>query len=366
MSDAFEIFLVVAPGLEPLLAQEAAELGFDVTGTETGGVTLRGGWEDVWRANIVLRGATRVLLRLASFRAPHLAQLDKRSRRLAWADWLPEGSAVTVEATCRKSRIYHKRGAAERVEGAITAALSAPTDTSNPIAVKLRIEDDLATISVDTSGEALHRRGHKQQVNKAPMRETLAALFLRACGYDGSQPVLDPMCGSGTFVIEAAEIAAGLLPGRDRDFAFEQLASFDADRVARMRRRLAPVPQPRFFGSDRDSGAIKMSQTNAERAGVAHLATFETRAVSELTPPCSEPGLVIVNPPYGARIGNKRPLFGLYGAFGHVLKERFQGWRVGLVTADAGLAKATALPFEPPGPSIDHGGIRVRLYQCQV
>src|SRR5690606_39247284 len=129
-----------------------------------------------------------------------------------------------------------------------------------PVRIVARVEDDLVTLSVDTTGEALHRRGHKQAVNAAPMRENLASLFLRQAGYTGAGPVLDPMCGSGTFVIEAAEIAAGLKPGRARGFALEHLASFDRDLWDAMRREDAVTPPTqRFFGSDRDAGAIRMS-----------------------------------------------------------------------------------------------------------
>ena len=291
----------------------------------------------------------------------HLAQLDKRASKLPWADWLRPDVPFRVEATCRASRIYHNRAAAQRVERAISGSLGAPVAADAPVVVKVRIEDDLCTISADTSGDSLHKRGLKQQVGKAPMRETLAALFLRACGYDGTEPVYDPMCGSGTFPIEAAEIAAGLAPGRARRFAFEQMATFDP-----AARPVLPPPRDtnlRFHGSDRDSGAIAMSKANAERAGVAGLTEFTLRPVSDIVAPEGPAGLVIVNPPYGGRIGNKKPLYGLYAALGSRLLSQFTGWRVGLVTTEAGLARATGLLFGEPGPPIDHGGLRVRLWQ---
>ncbi len=361
---SFEIFLVAPPGLETALADEAREAGFAVQGTIPGGVTLTGGWPEVWRANLTLRGATRVLARIGEFRAFHLAQLDKRARKFDWASVLRPDVPVRVEATTTKSRIYHAGAATQRVERAIAETLGATIAADAPVQIKARIEDDLVTLSVDTSGESLHKRGHKEAVNKAPMRETMAALFLRTCGYDGSEPVVDPMCGSGTFVIEAAEIALGLLPGRTRRFAFEHLASFDAAAWEAMRARATPKPTTsRFHGYDRDAGAIRMSQANAERAGVSDITSFNTRTITDLTPPEGPPGLVIVNPPYGARIGNKKPLFALYGSMGQVLAERFRGWRVGIVTTDPGLAKATALPFEAPGPFVAHGGLKIRLYR---
>jgi putative N6-adenine-specific DNA methylase len=228
----------------------------------------------------------------------------------------------------------------------------------------VRIEDDLCTFSLDTSGASLHKRGHKQAVNKAPLRETLAALFLRECGYDGRETVLDPMCGSGTLVIEAAEIAAGLYPGRDRSFAFEQLASFDPAAWEALRATArAVVPALRFHGRDRDTGAITMSRANAARAGVDAFTDFRPGAISDLTPPEGPPGLVIVNPPYGGRVGNKKLLLALYGALGKVLNERFSGWRVGLITSEPSLARATGLPFVPNGPVVSHGGMKVSLYR---
>ena len=200
-----------------------------------GGVETRGGWPEVWRANLALRCTSRVLVRVGEFRAMHLAQLDKRARKFPWGEVLRPDIPVRVEATSRKSRIYHAGAAAERIERAIREELGAPITKDAAIVVKLRIEDDLAVISLDSSGESLHKRGHKEAVAKAPMRETMAAGFLHECGYRGAEPVFDPMCGSGTFVIEAAEIASGLYPGRSRHFAFEDFASFKLDIWARMK-----------------------------------------------------------------------------------------------------------------------------------
>jgi putative N6-adenine-specific DNA methylase len=360
---AFEIFLVAPPGLEDVLADEARAAGFAVTGTVPGGVVLEGGWPDVWRANLTLRGATRVLARIGEFRAFHLAQLDKRARKFDWAAVLRPDVPVRVEASTKRSKIYHAGAAAQRIERAITEELGATIAAEAPVQVKARIDDNLVTLSVDTSGESLHKRGHKLFTGKAPMRETLAALILRACGYDGSEPVLDPMCGSGTFPIEAAEIAAGVLPGRDRAFAFEHLAGFDPAAFAAMKSSALRDTDLRFYGSDRDAGAIKGAAENAERAGVAALTRFTRAPVSDLERPDGPPGLVIVNPPYGGRIGDRKLLFALHGALGKVLLERFSGWRVGIVTNDGGLAKATGLPFLPPGPAIAHGGLKVTLYR---
>ncbi|MDA5093776.1 THUMP domain-containing protein [Aliiroseovarius sp. KMU-50] len=367
-----EIFLVAAPGLEQALRTEALSSGFSAPKAVPGGVVFQGRWQEVWRANLVLRGATRVLMRIGQFSVAHLSQLDKKAHQVDWASVLPQGATVKVETTCRKSKIYHDRAASERIEKALVDVVGAQISSDAEIIVKVRIEKDRCTISLDTSGDSLHKRGHKTATGKAPMRETLAALFLREMGFDGSQTVLDPMCGSGTFVIEAAEWAAGLMAGRDRSFAFEKLASFDPETFKNIKEREAQgfknfkdLP-PRFFGSDRNAGAIKNSQRNAKAAGVEEITQFTHAAISDLERPDCPPGIVIVNPPYGERIGDKRQLFALHGRLGQVMKERFSGWRVGIITSDGGLAKATGLPLLPPGPPVDHGGLRIKLYQTDA
>jgi putative N6-adenine-specific DNA methylase len=364
MQGDFEIFLATLPGLEPLLADEAREAGFPLPQVQPGGVALRGGWAEVWRANLELRGASRVLARIGGFPVFHLAQLDKRARKLDWRAVFRPDVPVKVEAVCRRSRIYHDRAAAARIAGALEAAGIPAGDGGVRLAA--RIEANYCTLSVDTSGAPLHQRGHKQAVGKAPLRETLAALFLRACGYRGTEPVVDPMCGSGTFVIEAAEMALGLAPGRSRSFAFEQLASFDArawDAMTAAHGRGAT--RLRFEGFDRDAGAVRMAAENAERAGVADSCAFARATVSDLTPPDGSPGLVIANPPYGGRVGDRKALYALYGAFGAVLRDRFAGWRVGIVTSDPALAQATGLSLDA-GPPVPHGGLKVRLHRGAI
>lgn len=367
--DRLDIFLVAPPGLEQALRAEALTCGFSAPKALPGGVAFKGRWQEIWRANLVLRGATRVLVRVAEFPVTHLSQLDKKAHQINWAALLPKGLSVRVDTTCRKSKIYHDRAASERIEKALVHEVGARVSPDADISVKVRIEKNLCTISLDTSGDSLHKRGHKTATGKAPMRETLAALFLREMGFDGSQPVLDPMCGSGTFVIEAAEWAAGQMPGRDRRFAFEKLASFDPETFKEIKERGRQVikdfkvSSPRFFGSDRNAGAVENSQKNAETAGVTALTQFTHAAISDLQRPDCAPGIVIVNPPYGERIGDKKQLFALHGRFGQVMAERFTGWRVGIITSDAGLAKATKLPLQPPGPPVDHGGLRVKLHQ---
>tara|TARA_R110002049_G_scaffold140930_5_gene302318 strand:+ start:47268 stop:48383 length:1116 start_codon:yes stop_codon:yes gene_type:complete len=366
-TDTFEIFLVCPPGLEDMLFAEAVEKGFADPVQHPGGVTVQGGWPEVWRANLELRGAGRVLARIGGFMAFHLAQLDKRCRKFPFGDLLRKDVPVKVQVTCKASKIYHAGAATQRVETALRDTHGITISPEAELVLKVRIDDNNVLFSLDTSGEPLHKRGHKEAVGKAPMRENMAAMMLRQCGYRVGEPVVDPMCGSGTFLIEAAEIAAELKPGRSRDFAFQQLANFDADQWEEMRSNgSTATPTARFYGSDRDAGAIRMSQANAVRAGVADYCQFTCHGAGEVAPPDGPPGLVIVNPPYGGRIGNKKLLYPLYGTLGETLKTRFKGWRVGLVTSEPPLARATGLPWKPLGPAIAHGGMKIWLWQTDV
>lgn len=364
---SFEIFLSTAPGLENALCDEVRNKGFKRAKATKGGVTIQGGWPEVWRANLWVRGASRVLARITSFKALHLADLNALSRKVPWGDILNPEHSFRVEVSCSKSRIYHSGAAAERIERAISDALKVPPSSEAEITIMARIDHDICTLSVDTSGELLHKRGYKTAVSKAPMRENMAALFLQQCGYQGAEPVFDPMCGSGTFVIEAAEIAARLNPGRSRSFAFEKLVTFDQQAWDTMRsvKRQAET-EIHFYGSDRDEGAVKMSAENAERAGIHELTEFKQQTISDMIPPTTTPGLVIINPPYGGRIGDKHQLRPLYQTLGRVLLANFSGWRVGIITTDHALAQATALPFLPANPSVQHGGLRINLFHTDA
>lgn len=364
--DDLEIFLVAPPGLEHALLSEAEEKGFSAPRQEKGGLTVFGDWSEVWRANLVLRGASKVLVRIGGFRAFHLAQLDKRARKFPWLDFLRPDVPVKIEASCKKSKIYHQKAAAERVQKALQDQAQILVNDEADITLKIRILDDVCTFSLDTSGAGLHKRGSKVALNKAPLRETLAALCLRACDYTGTEPVLDPMCGSGTFILEAAEIACNLAPGRHRSFAFEQLTSFDPDAwqdmISNIKTNESAVP---FYGYDRDHGAIELSRDNAARAGLSEYCRFERQTISAIKAPDGPSGLVMINPPYGKRLGEVKKLLPLYQSMGHTLSENFKGWRVGLITNEEKLARSTTLPFQGKPVSFNHGGIPVKLYKTQ-
>ncbi len=357
--------------MEVWLLAEAKQGGFKRAIAVRGGVTIWGGWDVVWRANLTLRGASKVLARIGEFRAFHLAQLDKRARKFPWGDVLTHKPLVKVEVvTNKRNKIYHSGAAVERIERAIFeefGAKIAPSITDADIVIKVRIENNNVILSVDTSGEGLHKRGHKQAMGKAPMRETMAALLLRGCGYTGEETVLDPMCGSGTFLIEAAEISRNMLAGRARNFAFEQLANYDEKRVQKIHKAWHTRPSTQhFYGSDRNANVIEFANANARRAGVDDVCNFHTRALGDLIRPDGPAGLVLVNPPYGTRLGEKQQLLSLYSAFGDVMQDRFSGWRIAMVCTDRQLAAATKLPWHEPTPPIAHGGLKINLYQTDA
>ncbi|MFA5141075.1 MAG: class I SAM-dependent RNA methyltransferase [Elusimicrobiota bacterium] len=335
---------VCAPGLEPFLRQELRALA------------LGQGLRDVYRANLHLRTAERVLVRVGEFHAAAFPELERKAKRLPWGSFLAPGRSVAVRASCRRSRLYHERAVAERVERAASSG-----DAGSPQLVFVRMEDDLCTVDIDSSGEPLHRRGYRLATAKAPLSETLASALVMACGWDAASPLLDPFCGSGTIPIEAALLAGRLPPGRSRRFAFMDWPGFDMGSwQALLAETDAQFSAPRIIASDRDAGAVRSAQANAERAGVADRIEFSCGAVSAVEPPAS-PGWVLTNPPYGVRLKGKGDLRDLYAQFGKVLRGRLPGWRVAMLCPSVPLIRSTGLRLEPRLEAIS-GGLKVRLW----
>lgn len=359
-----EAFAACAPGLEFLLVRELRALGLSPR-PEPGGCTFATDTAGLYRANYFLRTASRVLLRRATFHAGHFGELEKKAATLPWKDWLPAGVPVRVEVASYRSRLWHEGAVAERVFGAIAHRLGATPadDRASGQIVLVRLAANECTVSVDSSGDLLHRRGYRLEVTKASMRETLAAALLLWSGWKPGQALLDPFCGSGTIAIEAALLARGIAPGRLRTFAFERWPSFDkdawrqvlleADELARQRANNAPIE-----GSDRDEGAIAISRSNAERAGVADAIRFEHRPLSAIEPSAPH-GWIVTNPPYGERIRGG-DLRNLYDALGRQMRGRFSGWRLALLGANRVLTGHTALRFEQ-GPRTTNGGIPIHF-----
>jgi putative N6-adenine-specific DNA methylase len=326
---------------------------------------------DVWKANMYLRGATKVLARIGEFRAFHLAQLDKRARKFPWHITISKGMSIKAEVvTNRKNKIYHAGAAVERIERAISEEIGskiAGSVSSADIVFKIRIIDNNVIISIDTSGDGLYKRGYKLATGKAPIRENIASLALYYCGYTGNEPVLDPMCGSGTFIIEAAEISRNLMPGRNRKFSFQNLNSYDEKLVDYFIKKWEnKISEFTFFGMDRNHNVVEHSIQNSKRAGIDDISNFKAQSIERLSRPKGPEGLVIVNPPYGSRIGKKKDLFSLYRTFGEKMKNEFSGWRVGMITSDNALAQSTKLPLISSELAISNGGLKIHLYRTET
>ena len=370
-TDKFEIFITTQLGLEHLLYDEIKKFEFTNPVLLVGGVSITGDWVDVWKANMYLRGATKVLARIGEFRAFHLAQLDKRARKFPWHITIPQGISIKAEVvTNRKNKIYHAGAAVERIERAISEEIGskiAGSVSSADIVFKIRIIDNNVIISIDTSGDGLYKRGYKLATGKAPIRENIASLALYYCGYTGNEPVLDPMCGSGTFIIEAAEISRNLMPGRNRKFSFQNLNSYDEKLVDYFIKKWEnKISEFTFFGMDRNHNVVEHSIQNSKRAGIDDISNFKAQSIERLSRPKGPEGLVIVNPPYGSRIGKKKDLFSLYRTFGEKMKNEFSGWRVGMITSDNALAQSTKLPLISSELAISNGGLKIHLYRTET
>ena len=369
-----DVFAVTAPGLEPLCAGELAALGISPT-VQDGGVAWSGDSASIARANLWSRTASRIIVRLAEFRARTFFELERHAKRLPWDRFVAPSSAVTFRVTCRKSKLYHSGAVAERlaeslarhVAGAqVTPAVADDDENVAASASQLfivRVLHDTVTVSSDSSGALLHLRGYRQQLAKAPLRETLAAALLLAAGWSGDEPLFDPMCGSGTIPIEAARLARRIAPGRDREFAF--LRWPDADRrmwsslVEDARSRELAASPVSIAGADRDAGAIRAAQANAERAGVARDINFAVQPISSMESD-EGPGLIASNPPYGVRIGESDGLRNLYAQLGNVIRGSRPGWRIALLSADRALERQLRLPLEERLRT-RNGGIPVRV-----
>lgn len=321
------------------------------------------------RANLWLRSASRVIVRVARFRATAFHELERHARRLPWDRFLASGDAAEFRVTARKSKLYHSDAIAQRFGEAAAKHASGRAGAARTQRFIVRALRDEFEVSVDSSGELLHRRGYRQAVAKAPLRETLAAALLLSADWDGGTPLIDPFCGSGTIPIEAALLARRIAPGRGRSFAFMEWPEFDAaswnDLLAEARDAELPRSPAPVLGSDRDAGGVSAAAANAERAGVAADIEFSVRALAAIEPPPVGAGLVATNPPYGVRLSGADDLRDLYAELGNVLRRRVPAWRVALITPDprfrgqSGLSLATQL-------TTTNGGIRVRFLAGSV
>jgi len=383
----FLLYAVCPPGLESILIQELRGLGF-FSGTAAnpdlmwtippktgaGGVEFHGSIVDMYRTNLHLRCASRVLLRMGSFHASKFVELERKIGNLPWENYVSINHPVEFRVTTHHSRLYHSSAVAEHAAKGITRRLGwqltikkYSEDVHAAQLIVIRLINDECTISLDTSGAPLHQRGYRPALAKAPLRETLSAGILLASGWDRCKLLLDPFCGSGAIPIEATLLAMRIPPGLRRPFAFMNWPGFNPtiwSRLLEEADRQVQEPAALILASDRDAGAVQIACENAGRAGVANWIQFSQRAISAIAPPTG-PGWVVTNPPYGVRISRRQDLRNLYAQFGNILRARCAGWQVAFLCSDDHLATQTRLHFHE-GLSLVNGGIPVKLYRASV
>jgi len=347
------LFATVPLGAEELTAAELAQLGASEISVGRGGVAFGGDHRTLYRALLRLRTASRVLVQLGQFPCSSPQELYDGVRSLPWGELLTATMTLAVDCTVRDSTITHSHFAALKAKDAIVDLLRDATgsrpdiDTRSPdLRVNLHIAKNHATVSLDACGDPLDRRGWRLDRNDAPLRETLAASIMMHTGWDGTVPLLDPMCGSGTLLLEGTGMALKRPAGAGREFGLMRWQDFDCrlwekvlhEEQATIAESLA-VP---VLGYDQDPRAIIACRENARRAGLAYSVAFDRKPFDE-SEPCGHQGVLVMNPPYGVRMGDKRELEQLYRKIGEVFKRRFTGWTAYLLAGDMELAKLVGL-----------------------
>ncbi len=375
-------------GLETALAEELAEIAqasgtLKVHNTVPGGVHCSGKLVDAMRINLHSRIASRVLLRIAH--SSYVNENDIYDLTLAsrWEDWFGLEHTIRVDVTAIKSPLNSLEFITLKIKDAICDRFRDQTGERPSVNTRMpdmRISGFLDartfTLYLDTSGEPLFKRGWRQETGDAPLRENLAAGLLRTAGWKPGTPLLDPMCGSGTLLVEAAQMLAGIPPGMQRDFAFEKFKSFKpADWTAIRNAVKAPIVpvETSIFGSDISGDMLVMARNNLQRAGITFEVPLKQIEAQEVKPPTEQPGLLIANPPYGERIDvrgdrSQEPdalAVAFFSAFGSTLKNRFAGWTVCMFTADLTLPKMLRLKEARKTPFYN-GAIECRLFRFDM
>ncbi|MCK2126927.1 THUMP domain-containing protein [Thauera aromatica] len=371
-----ETFFSPCPrGLETLLAEELGRFGAGRVQPLHGGVSWEGDWAACQRANLESRLATRVMWRVAQGRYRAEIDIYKLAYSVTWAKWFTADDTIRIYVTAQKSPLKSLEFITLRVKDAVcdhfrTVAGQRPSvDTANPaVRIHLFLTADTATLYIDTSGEPLYRRGFKPAAVEAPLKENLAAGILRLSGWSPGETLLDPMCGSGTFLIEAAMIALDIAPGLGRRFGFERFrhherSTWAAVRRAAESRRQTPRVLP-VFGSDIVGEWVRRSRVNLDAAGLADCVRLDRADLLERTPPAAE-GVMVANPPYGVRLGEAEELAAFYPRLGDALKQRWGGWRCYFFSADAELPKRIGLKATRRTP-LFNGALECRLYEYRM
>ena len=337
---------LIAPchfGLEAVLKKEIQQLGYEIAQVEDGRVTFYGDTQAICRANIFLRTAERILVKVGSFKAVTFDELFEKTKQISWEKYIPQdGKFWVTKAASVKSRLFSpsdiqsimKKAMVERLKNYYHVSWFEENGASYPIRVFLM--KDIVTIGLDTTGVSLHKRGYRQLSSKAPITETLAAALIMLTPWKKDRILVDPFCGSGTFPIEAAMIAANIAPGMNRSFTAEEWTNFIPrkewyEAINEAHEQIDNDVKVDIQGYDIDGEVIKAARKNAEEAGVDHLIHFQQRAVQDLNHP-KKYGFIITNPPYGERLEEKKDLPNLYADFGKSFK-RLDSWSAYMITS---------------------------------
>lgn len=368
-------FATCARGLEPVLARELTGLGAGDVEPGRGGVRFRGDHALLYRANLWLRTAVRVLRPVLEAEVHSPDELYDTVRTVNWDEYLTPDHTLAVDCNVRDSALTHSQYAARRVKDAICDQFRErlgrrpSVDPERPmVGFNLHVHRNRAVLSLDSSWESLHKRGYRPIQTVAPLNEALAAGLLLQSGWDPLEPLVDPLCGSGTYCVEAAWIALNRPPGLTRKwFGFQGWIDFDRPLWNAIRddarggvRKDLPAP---IIGSDIHPGALDLARSNARGAGVGHLIEFLRRDLRDARPPDAvSPGVVICNPPYGERIGDEKEWIGLYGLIGEVIGRHWPGWRLFVFTSNDRLARKVGLPVRGRVPFFN-GSLACHLWE---
>ena len=337
---------LIAPchfGLEAVLKREILDLGYEISEVEDGRVTFYGDADAICRANIFLRTAERILLKVGSFRAVTFEELFDKTKELPWEDYIPQnGKFWVAKAASVKSKLFStsdiqsimKKAMVRRMQERYCVEWFPENGASYPVRVFLM--KDIVTVGIDTTGISLHKRGYREVSGKAPITETLAAALIMLTPWRKDRILVDPFCGSGTFPIEAAMMAANIAPGMNRSFLSEKWDNLITkknwyDVIDEANDMICDDVEVDIQGYDVDSSVIKIARRNAREAGVDHLIHFQERDVKDLNHP-KKYGFIITNPPYGERLEDKKDLPDLYRAFGESFK-RLDSWSAYMITS---------------------------------
>ena len=334
--DRFELIATAAFGLEGLVARELARLGIEAK-AENGGARFFGSFEDAFRANLHARCADRILLVMGRFEARSFEALFEGVRALPWEDFIGEHTRFPVNGKCARSQLMSVRDCQAITKKAIVERLRGRYRTdwfvedAETVSIDVALHGDVAQLTLDASGTALNRRGYRTWNGEAPLRETLAAALVSLSPWRPGMPLHDPMCGTGTLMIEAAMRMAHRAPGLTREFAIESWRNMPTEAFGDIREQARAEFDPSriegISGSDIDPRAVRLARRHAERAGVGNAVRFDTADVRDFKSALPE-GVVVTNPPYGERLLEKREAEELYRVFGRAVRDLPPKWRV--------------------------------------